>query len=78
VTGADERARPSVQKIGYVVPFSDDVLLHNGAITEDEARSMGWTPPPPTPRLRRLRRALSAWWWEHRPHVHLGPCEEQP
>jgi len=65
----------TVHKIGAYVPVSVELLLDAGAITEEEAREMGWTPPPPLPRLRRLRWALSSWWWDHKPRVHFGPCE---
>lgn len=65
----------NVWKIGMIVPRSVEVLLDAGAITEERAREMGWTPPPPTPRLRALRWALRSWWWDHRPRVHFGPCD---
>lgn len=65
-----------VRKISATVPFSIELLLDAGAITEDQAREMGWEPPPPVPWRRRARWALQSWWWDHRPHLHLGPCED--
>lgn len=65
----------SARKIGYTIPVSIEVLLAEGAITEEQARARGWTPQPPVPWLRRKRWALGYWWYEHKPHVHLGPCD---
>lgn len=65
----------TVLKLGVTMPVSTEMALDAGWITEDEARARGWTPPPPIPRLRRLRYDLQSWWWGHKPHMHLGPCD---
>jgi hypothetical protein len=67
----------SVRKIATRTTMSTEQALMYGLITEEQAREMGWTPPPPVSRYRRLRWALAWWWSEHRPHVHLGPCDHQ-
>jgi len=63
--------------VGGRIKVSFETLIAGGALSEDEAREMGWTPPErvPVPWLRRKRWALSYWWSEHKPHVHLGPCD---
>lgn len=50
-------------KLGARVPLSNEAL----GISTD---------PTPVPRWRRWRRRVRWWWWEHRPHVHLGPCDD--
>jgi hypothetical protein len=65
----------AIRKIAHSVPVSVGALLAQGAITEGQAREMGWTPPPPTPRLRRFRQSVSWWWYDHKPQIHLGPCD---
>lgn len=65
-----------VRKHGTRLPVTVDMLLAAGELTEDQARDMGWTPPPKPPRLRVLRWEIRRWWYHHRPRVHLGPCEE--
>ena len=61
-------------KLGRRVPVSTEAALMFGLVTEEQAREAGWTPPPPIPRLRRWRWAVRSWWWDHKPHIHLGPC----
>lgn len=66
-----------VTKHGARLPVSVELLLEPGEITEEQARSMGWTAPPRPPRCKRWRWALSSWWFAHRPHIHLGPCNHE-
>jgi hypothetical protein len=40
---------------------SVEQFLDSGAITEEEARARGWTPPPPPTRRDRLRWRWQAW-----------------
>lgn len=72
-----EEQRITVQKIGWTVPVSTEVLYWNGAITREQAIEMGWTPPPPPTRWQRWRWALRDWWHAHKPHFHLGPCDQE-
>jgi hypothetical protein len=44
-----------VRKLAAYAPMSVEMMLDYGMLSEDEARAQGWTPPPPVPRLRRLR-----------------------
>lgn len=67
----------NVRKIAYTMPVSFETLLSAGAITEEQAREMGWTPPPPISRRRRLRWAWQDWRYRHTPHIHLGPCNHE-
>lgn len=66
----------TVHKIGATIPVSFETLIDCGEMTEEEAREMGWEPTvrPSVSRRRRLRWAMESWWYEHKPHVHLGPC----
>lgn len=66
----------TVRKHGTRVTLSVELLLLYGQITEEQARQMGWVPPPPVPRLRRWRWAVRWWWSSHRPHLHFGPCDD--
>lgn len=60
-----------VRKFVAHVPVSMEMMLDAGAITEEEARAQGWTPPPPQPAVRApLRRQLS-WWW-NRQRLRMG------
>jgi hypothetical protein len=45
---------------GYV-PVSFEQLVDAGAISEEDARAQGWTPPPPVPWRRRARWRWAAW-----------------
>lgn len=67
----------NVRKIGYTQTISTEAALYAGLITEEQARAMGWTPPPPVPWLRRKRWAVSHWWYEHTPRLHFGPCDQE-
>jgi hypothetical protein len=67
----------SIYKYGWRMPLSIEQAFDYQLISEAEAREMGWTPPPPVPRLRRWKWALQSWWWDHKPHAHLGPCDHR-
>jgi hypothetical protein len=59
-----EQPQINVRRLAAFVPVSVEMLLDAGAITEEEARAQGWTPPrprPPVPWRRRLRWRWSAW-----------------
>lgn len=66
-----------VRKYAATLPMSFEMLVASGAMTEEEALAKGWQKPTPVhvPRLTRLRRSWQWWWADHRPHVHLGPCD---
>lgn len=62
-----EESTIEVRKITAHLPVSAEVLMDAGLIPD--------TRPKQTKRqLRKWRR--QAWWRAHRPHVHLGPCDE--
>jgi hypothetical protein len=67
----------NVVKIGGLQQVSFETLLRAGAITDEEARELGWEPVEraPVSRWRSLRWRMSAWWYDHRPRVHLGDCD---
>lgn len=65
-----------VKKLSAQAVVSMQTLVDSGAMDIDTARSFGWTPPPVhTPRLTRWRWAIRSWWYDHRPHLHFGPCD---
>ena len=69
----------AVKKWATRTIISTEMALHLGLITEEQARAGGWTPPEPVhvSWLRRMRWALSSWWYEHWPRVHFGPCNHE-
>lgn len=67
----------TIRKIGMQQFISTEALWMHGAITREEAIAMGYTPPPP-PTKRQLRKwARQQWWYDHKPHIHLGPCPRE-
>ena len=49
-------------KVAQVLPFSSEYLAGPTAdLQHSRARAAWWS--------------LRDWWAEHRPHVHLGPCD---
>jgi hypothetical protein len=65
----------NVRKIGWTTYVSTEQLWFNGAITDEQAREMGYEPPAPPTRWTRWKWAARSWWWDHRPTLHLGPCD---
>ena len=62
----------TVTKYGATVPISCCVL------TEATGENHCVHPPAPRARLpwhRWLRWSISAWWYDHGPRVHFGPCD---
>jgi len=59
--GAPDPPRITVHHMSGYVPASLELLVDTGAITEDEARARGWTPPPRPSRRDRLRWRWQAW-----------------
>lgn len=51
----------TVRRSSAFVPASLELLVDSGAITEDEARARGWTPPPRPPWRSRARWRFQAW-----------------
>lgn len=64
LTRDEPAAAPSTLHVrmmrGYL-PVSLEQLVDAGAISEEEARARGWTPPPPIPWRRRARGRWTAW-----------------
>lgn len=79
IVGRDLAGEPfgTVVKWASPVTLSVEMLLMAGRITEEQAIAMGWTPPPPVPWWRRARWAVELWWFDHRPTLHLGPCNHE-
>jgi hypothetical protein len=50
-----------VQAVRGYLHMSLAQLVDAGAISEEDARAQGWTPPPPIPRHRRARWRWAAW-----------------
>jgi hypothetical protein len=74
---SEQEPRITVRKISCIMPVSIHALIDAGAITEEQARERGWTPPPRPSRRTLLRWRLETWWYEHKPHAHLGPCNHE-
>ena len=61
------------RKISAIVPIS--CCLLSDSTGENHCTHEPYVSPP-IPWHRRLRWSISSWWFDHRPRVHFGPCEQ--
>lgn len=62
----------TVHKYAAYVPVSTELLLGAGAITEEQARAQGWTPPEPV-KIRWRTRVRWRWQsWRERAGRRIG------
>ncbi len=63
----------TANRIESYIPMSLETALDCGAITEEEARARGWTPPPPPPPIPWRARARWRWQsWRERAGRRIG------
>lgn len=58
----------TVHKFGAALPVSCCMLADAGGSPCDHPAR------PPLPRRKRVRWAITNWWYRNRPHMHRGPC----
>ena len=67
----DPKFEFEVRKVGYTVPVSCCVMTDHTGVNYCKH-----PPYPPVSRWRRAKYALRSWWWQHRPRLHFGPCDD--
>jgi hypothetical protein len=70
-----DQPRITIHKIAHTMNIATATLYREGVISREEAEALGYEPPRPPSCWTRWKWARQSWWYDHKPHMHLGPCD---